>query len=299
MEPTWLSGRVLSYTFQSDFYGRPIGQLFLPYPDLLMVLAYFTLTWELVGPLLLMSTIPGVRGFACLSFIIMHFHFGVFLRLGTFQFTPMLYMIGLLPAALWELRPAAAALRRLQSRMARWAAKLSPPPFRPVALGRKTQWGLSLLYLYVFLISLGQDPRVGRLIPERWEFIAHTTGLFQRWTVFVDTPNIFDGWLVVEATLKDGREVDLFQGYEPPRWGKPLTPYHRYTSFRWPTPLVVITGDSRYHKWFVRGLARDWKRDHPKDEVQFARILLFQEHPKLDYTKTTFERKVLWEGSPE
>jgi hypothetical protein len=297
LEPTWLRGEVLAYALQSDFYAYPVGQVLLPYTGLMRVMAYLTFFWELLGPLLLLSTRPGLRLFACLVFMLMHAGFGIFLRIGVFAFSPMLYMLGMLPSALWTSRRGGRLQVALQG-LFRKARPKAPSSSGPMTLGRPVSLALGALFLYVCLIALSQDKRIGRLTPESMDWLANITGLNQRWSVFIDTPRIFDGWMVVEATMADGREVDLFQGFDPARWGKPGTPYHRFDSFRWPTPLVVISGDRRYHKWFVRGLALDWQREHPEDKVTWASLMLFQETPRLDPKGTTVERVVLWQGNP-
>lgn len=295
MEPIWLRGEVLSYALQSDFYAYPLARTLLPYPLVLKVLSYATLLWEIVGPVFLLSPRPRIRAFGCAAFVVMHLGFGVFLRIGIFAFTPGLYMLAFLPSWIWESRPGRSVLAGTERALGR--VRLAPHP-SAWAPPRQVQAALVALFVYVTAIALSQDPRIGRLTPPRLDCIANLTGLYQRWSVFIDAPHIFDGWLVVEARLADGREVDLFQGHEPSRWGKPETPYHRHDSFRWPTPLVVITGNKQYQKPFVRALRLDWERDHPGDEVVWATLMLFQENPHLDYHATTVERTVLWEGNP-
>lgn len=298
LEPTWLRGEVLFYSLQSDLYARPFAVGLLSYPWLLKALAYLTFLWEIVGPALLLSTRPRLRIFACLAFIGMHFCFGVFLRLGIFQFSPSLYMLAFLPAVVWSRWPLAALSQGWSRLCLALHRRLQPPPLNPVVLGNKTELILGGLFLYVFLIALSQDRRVGRHFPEWVQAPAHMLSLHQRWTVFVDVGNLTDGWVVVEARMTDGRMVDLFSGDQPPSQDKPSHPFRRYNSFRWPTPLVVIVGDYRLHKPFVRALALDWQREHPQDQVEWARLVFYRERHRLDGTPVPAERDRLWEGSP-
>lgn len=298
LEPTWLSGRVLHYALQSDFYAYPWAFALLAYPLLLSALAYATLAWEAIGPFFLLSPHPRLRAGACLAFAAMHLGFGLCLRIGIFTFSPWLYLLGLLPAALWQTRLGATLEVRIEAFMAALAARLSssPPPLAPPH-GRTVDLLLGTLFLYACFISLGQDARLRGLLPERATVVTHLTGLHQRWTVFVDTPQIFDGWIVVEGVLADGRQVDLFQGNDPVRWEKPPTSLTRYRSFRWPTPLSLVTNDPVFYRPFVAALAADWQRDHPEDRVTWARLVLFREKPWLDYRNPSVSRSELWEGN--
>ena len=298
MEPVWLSGDVLYYAFQNDLYSYPFVRSLLPHTEVLKFLTYATLAWEFVGPFFLLSKRPRLRLFACLVFVLMHLNFGLFLRLGLFAFSPTLYLIALLPAFVWT----GARTRRIESffrELGRRTSRLSEPrPTKPLQLGRDASYALCVLFFYVVLIAVGQDPRVGRITPKSFEWVAHVTGLYQRWSVFVNLPKILDGWLVVEATTADGRKVDLFQGNDPVDWEKPSTPLSRYNSFRWPTPIVVVTADRRLQPFFVRALVLDWERGHPEDHIVKARYIFMTESTKPNFEATQVQRVVHWEGDP-
>lgn len=297
LEPIWLRGQVLHYALQSDFYARPLGQILLPHPRLMTILAYSTLAWEIVGPLLLLSSRWKIRTLGCLGFSLMHLAFGLFLRIGIFAVSPSLYLLGLLPSRIWSTRLGQGLESRLEVLFAGLGKKMPSTRVTKPINGRWVDATLAALFLYASSIALDQDQRLPNFSSERFDAIAYLTGLHQRWTVFVDTPHIFDGWIVVAAQLGDGRQVDLFQGHDPVSWDKPATPYSRYTSFRWPTPLAVICDDARFYKPFVQALARDWVRDHPGDRVVWAQLNLFREQPWLDYRHPSVSRLTLWEGN--
>ena len=298
LEPIWFSGDVLYYAFNSDFYARPSGQIFLPHPTLMKFLAHSTLAWEFFGPFLLFSSRPRVRLFTIAAFAFMHLNFGVFLRIGTFSFTPSLFLLTFLPAMFWDLSWARRLVTWLDARFARWGRRARPLLWGPVHWTRELAWGLRALFFYGFLLALGQDERVGRLIPRQLDWVSQVTGLYQRWTVFIALDNVADGWFVVEGKLSDGTDVDLFQGFSPVRWDKPPTPYSRYDHFRWPTPMVLIVGDKRYHRWFVRALALDWEADHPGQKVVWARFNYMREKVQPGFQDSPPAREVLWEGVP-
>lgn len=298
MEPTWLTGQVLYYAFQCDLYSRPLGQWLLPYTLMMSGLVYATLAWEVVGPALLLSPWPRVRAVTCLLFTLMHLSFGLFLRIGIFALTPILFSLALAPGWVWERPGAEKWLRRLQAMFETLAARHRPLPSPPLVLKRTTTVLLSLLFGLMLLTSLGEDKRIGRLLPLQTDRLMLMTGLYQRWGVFVDMPNILDGWFVVEGRLADGREVNLFQGTSKVAWDKPPTPFTHYTSYRWATPMVVITSDTRLHRWFVRALCLDWQRQHPGDRLVWARFNLMREQTQPDFQAAKLTRQVLWQGDP-
>lgn len=302
IEPTWLRGEVLLFALQSDFYAYPWALGLLTFPAWVWKgLTYATLSWEALGPLALLSARPRIRGGAIVAFLAMHAGFGLFLRIGIFTWTPMLYMLALLPSAFWSWSWAERGARDVERLARRLASRLevqaggehsaSAPSFA-------LQLGLGCLFLYVTAFSLSHDHRLARYTPQSAGWLASLTGLQQRWTVFVNVPEIFDGWLVVQASLADGREVDLFQGNDPLRWEKPASPYPLYDSFRWPTPLVIVTSEPRFHPWFVRALALAWENRHPGDRVTGVRLVLFREWPRRQIGEFSVEKMVLWEGPP-
>lgn len=299
IEPSWMKGEVLYYAFQSDLYSRPISQLLLPYGLLMKGLAYGTLLWEALGPFLLLSSRWRWRTAACLAFMVMHLGFGIFLRIGTFAFSPSIFLLALLPGAFWEQERISRLLGRIEQLFAKLAGRALPAKWDLLVWSRELKWAILTIFLFGSLIAIGQDSRVGRLLPKRLDELAQFTGLYQRWSVFVNLPAVPDGWFVVEGRLSDGREVDLFQGFEPVRWEKPPTPYSRYDSFRWPTPMVVISGDARFHKWFVRALTLDWEADHPGDRVTWVRFTYMKEQTLPEFRDNPVQRRRLWEGVPE
>ncbi len=312
MEPTWLSGEAVYYALTSDFYARPSGHLLLPYPQLLKGLTVLTFAWELVAPLFLLLAFPRLRIATCLLLALMHLSFGVFLRIGIFAFSPLLYLGAMLPSEFWSMRVGASLARVLNSVFLGERETRVATPLRTLevgmgenksargAPGRLSVLGSAFLYLvfsYALLHALGQDPRIGRILPESVGTAGKLFGVEQRWTVFVNLPLMLNGWIVVEGRLANGDVVDLFQDRRELSWVKPSTLSTRYTSFRWPTPLVVIVGSKPYQPWFVKSLAKDWERRHPNERVVWARLNLMRQKRRPDFQDAPPRRNSLWEGT--
>ena len=265
IEPGWLSGKAIYYALENDLYSRPTRAWLLPYPHFLEGLCYVTLVWESLGPLLLLSPWWPLRMLAILLFSLMHLSFGVFLRLGIFAFSPQLLLLALLPAQVWKSRPQPAV-----------SPSLPPAAWRPPLLA---------LVLYCWLEALGTNPLGGpnRLVPASLAWVSDWTGLRQRWSVFVNLAQNLDGWILVQARLKDGSTVDLFQGRDPFTWKKPVPVSELHPSFRWPTPLVTIVGRPARQGWFLNALVLDWNRRHPQRGVEQASLWLMYEPTLPDY----------------
>lgn len=274
-EPTWTSGKAVHYALGISFYSRPLASMLLPYSGLLTGLTYLTLVWEAIGPALLIAPWARARLLAAGAFTFMHLCFGLFLRLGIFVFSPMLYFLALLPGEFWDwlearIRPPGRAVRAAL----RFNRRLGTPRPSPYRLHFVWKVVLPALFVYGLVFSLSQDPRIERFDPEQLRWIPRWTGLNQTWRVFINLPDALEGWVVVEADLSDGSQADIFQDRQPPQFQEPREPSRRYRSFRWPTPIVTIVQSEWLQPWFVRALADDWQRRHPQNQVVEARFYL-------------------------
>lgn len=288
VEPNWLRGDVLKFSFQSDLYARPLAMKLLNYPTLLEVLSYSTWAFEIVGPILLLLSSGRLRVFVCGCFIAMHLGFGLFLRIGIFALTPSLYFLALLPSLCWRSGPLAWLASKLE--------RSPPKEVRPLNLTPRISALLLCLFLYTVAVSLSQDRRLRLEENSTFEAPARMLGLLGRWTVFVQSDQISDCWIVVEGNLADGRRVDLFQRNDPVNFSKPADPFGPWYGDRWATPLAIITEDSRFYGSLVKGLANQWEYEHPDDRVTWASLVIFFEQPTLDRQQLPARRIQAWEG---
>lgn len=283
MEPTWLSGNAVYYALQSDLYSRPTRSLLLPHRSLLTALTYLTLVWEVVGTLLLIAPWPRLRWLGLLPYSFMHLNFGYFLRLGIFAFSPQLNFLALIPSTAWSRWPDFPRLRRWGQRLNQ---RFSPGPLWSGRLSLEVSAAIGSLVLYSYMQGIGNKNLRNYnnpLIPDSLDWVANWTGLNQRWAVFVNLPGLMDGWVLVEGRLSDGSVVDLFQERDPFSWAKPVEVSEKHTHFRWPTPLVVISGDPQLPGWFLQSLVWNWNDAHPQRKVVSARFFLMQEPTRADY----------------
>lgn len=292
MEPTWLNGETVYYAFHSDFYSRPISNHLLPYPELLTAFTYGALGWEILGPLLLFVPNKRVRVFTCLGFMALHFGFGVFLRVGIFMWTPMVYFVALLPGECWGW------LERRGKRARKWGKRLQgwlrPPAPHPYKLGLEAKMLIMVVFFHGLAQSLENHVTKTEVVPQALKgFEVYT--LQQRWSVFVKLGDLLDGWVQVPAQLSDGTWVDLWHGRDPLTWDKPLVVSEAHGHFRWPTPLVLIVTKPHLHPWFTKALVEDWNRTHPERTVRDARLTLVEEYTKPNYGDSPPRARALYQ----
>jgi len=97
-------GSAIYYALNIDQFTKPFGYFLLQYPDLMRLLTFVTLLFELFGPLLLFAPVftKQLRFTAVVGFIAMHLGFMASMRLGPFPWIGIITMLALLPAFVWD-----------------------------------------------------------------------------------------------------------------------------------------------------------------------------------------------------
>ncbi|MDP3735463.1 MAG: HTTM domain-containing protein [bacterium] len=97
-------GSAIYYALSIDQFTRPFGYFLLQFPDLLRLLTFATLLFELFGPLLLFAPVftRQLRFAAVAGFIAMHLGFMASMRLGPFPWIGIITMLALLPSFVWD-----------------------------------------------------------------------------------------------------------------------------------------------------------------------------------------------------
>ena len=101
----WTSeGTAIYYALSLDQFTRSFGYFLLQFPDLLRLLTFATLLFELFGPFLLFVPVftRQVRLAAVVGFIAMHLGLMASMRLGPFPWVGIITMLALLPSSVWD-----------------------------------------------------------------------------------------------------------------------------------------------------------------------------------------------------
>jgi hypothetical protein len=215
-------------------------------------------------------------------FLAFHALLGLSLRLGTFSLVCMVAWLPFLPAWFWD-----TLLTLLRRRPPGRPA--APPGSPPPGLSPLAATAVLLSLTYVFLYNL-EALRTGFALSH-----LKGVGLEQSWGMFAPYPNRVDGWYVVEARLKDGREVDPFRG-GPVSWEKPEPVSAAYPSVRWFAYLSLLPRPeyAPLRPYFAEYLGRRWDAEHgPGEAVQSVAVYYMLRFIRPDYTATPPEKVLL------
>lgn len=157
---------------------------------------------------------------------------------------------------------------------------------------------LCVLYALAWNIRTLNFEYFVKYFPRRWNWVGDVTRIDQKWGMFAPFPTREDGWYVIPATLKDGTEIDLWNGGEPVRWAKPAHVVATYANQRWRKYMMNMwQKDYAAHRLhFGRYQCRAWNRDHPRvgDKLTSFEIYFMEEFTQPNYQEPTIRKVKLW-----
>lgn len=335
-DPAWRRDGDAIYRALAIYSMRtPLGDLLFERRSWMTFLTFATLVQEGFVPFLLF--VPWKTWIFRLvvvgTFTLFHLSLGLFMELGYFQSLCILGWLALLPTEFWD-----ALERRLRRRRAApgieaaaavegGEARAPPAPVPPLApvplppLGVAAKLALPLLLAYVFVENLNHwnQPRapddgvaMSRLLdlrdavrrhdPVQNSSLGAVLGLDFTWYLFAPRPPSVHGWFVLDATLNDGRHVDLlpfcmgrketFVGFARPRRDGASVPDLRWRKYL--DNLIAIPADRLvYRHAFAAFAAETWNRAHADDPTKQLKLLevdLMRETTQPDYQPPTIER---------
>jgi hypothetical protein len=232
----WLEGTAVSDAVSVLQYQRPLGGWIYGHPDLGRVLTYGVLVTQGLTPALLLF--PGPRPWprwgAIGLTVATQVGFGLAFRLGLFPWVTTVWMVGLLPSALWrgQVDSGGTAVIHPWLRRAEWA--VGAACIALVALWNVSEAGAT------FVVG-GKARRLGETLLGR---AALALRLDQRWSMFAPNPETKDGWFVVAAATADGALWDAVTLLWEP--GAPLPRLEAVTE-----PPESIADAMGPHRWSV------------------------------------------------
>lgn len=92
------------YALQLDYFRTPIGEIMLQYPDLLKILTWAVIKWELYGTVFFFSPFftDACRFFGAMGYFAMHLGFVLCMRLGFFFYVCAVGTLVLWPPSVWD-----------------------------------------------------------------------------------------------------------------------------------------------------------------------------------------------------
>ena len=254
-DPVWTrDGTALYYALSIDAFATPLGRALANVPAITKPLTFAALALEWLGPFLVLLPWARVRIGVVLAFWSFHAGTALMLHLGLFPLAGCLAWLPLLPASVWEGRPA----RYLPITVGTVPARLS--------LASRIVVGVLLAYVVVWNVR-ELFPKDGtRLLPLETNIVARLIRLDQTWELFAPKPMLEDGWYVMEGTLADGTKVNLWDDTEPLPWAKPESPAATFENTRWRKYLLNIyrADHERHRNFFTIWLALRWEANHKR-----------------------------------
>jgi hypothetical protein len=259
----WHQGRVIIDVFNQNRIATPLAVWIRPYVtyDLSVWMTRSVLAAEASLPFLVLLPVHSlwVRRAACFIGFSLHAGFALFINLGVFSETMMLFWLFLVP-------------HEDSLRFAQWllGRRLLSRPNVPPARATKT-WveELRLLLLsWVALAFVVQTLAQNRAVPPSLkpdppfpvQVVVEYLHFFQGWGMFAESPR--EDWtVVVRAVTADGRLVDPLSERSSPRSPVGMTAITGaldHDEF-WCDYLSRISDDGRYH-----GALKDWILNYPQ-----------------------------------
>jgi hypothetical protein len=225
--PHWWRGEGVSYALQADHFVTAFGRWLADFDALAKLLSWATLALELVVPWALLVDL-GWRFRAGLVAVFVAFHLALeaALGIGLFSYVCIAGWLLVIPTEAidrWK-RHAGTEDDRKGARDENGALALAPASAR---------WAgcLAAAFLaYAVLLAVAQ-PHLAAEARRAVEWPARIFAHGHRWGVF-SGPRENSGWFVVDATLADGRHLDVLRGASL-SWARPESVRATFPNQRW------------------------------------------------------------------
>ncbi len=273
--PEWRSdGTAILYVMNQSYWSTPLGQLLAGHPELMRLLTFAAVVFEVGAPFLLFSprATARVRCLMIPAFWVFQHSLGLTIQLGVFPWICSVAILPFVPGELWD---------RLAPRVKSTADGGAPAarPGVPEAGGAvlstlRRIGSLALLFLVVLVLYSNVAVLDTRLVPRLFVPLITVPRLEQRWAVYAPGPGRFDYGFTREGALAGGSTVDLDLRVRGERWARVLALHgdYRFKMF------VQVLNDkelprlrNRYGRW----LCREWNAEaRGGDRLEALRLRL-------------------------
>jgi hypothetical protein len=301
-------GTAVFLALSIDQFTTPVGRMLLPYHGLLTVMTFGTLALELVGPFVAIFCFDNsrIRTFIVACYIVFHIGLGLCIELGIFPAICIAGWMAFLPGVFWdnvERRygpPAGTLLARLPSRIADFGrARLAGLRKRPLRVGLSRAGNIlaafCLIYIILWNVRTTNFSRYSTFFPARLNFIGEALRIDQQWNLFAPYPSLDHGWYVLDARLRDGREIDLATG-KAVTWDRPPLVSATYVNERWRKYLMNLWSGqyAAYRESYSLYLRRNWEEAHPSDRLASIEIVFVLETALPNYRVAPAKHVCIW-----
>ena len=267
-DPLWLDGTVIARALLLDDFATPFGVHLLGADTVLRMLAWLTLTMEIMLPVLLFSPVWNgpIRMGAVLAFCLMHIGIHFVLHVGIFTPVTLMAWTIVLPGVFWDT-------------VRSWMRRGDParvPATGTAASAPVTIATVGLLSAFL-VVNVSHIPNHNFVLPRPMTVLMKAPGLLQNWSMFTGLDGYQRGWFKIPALLADGTEIDLFRSASPLSWERPSRPFQWISDTRW-YKYYVRMKSPRYESIrpdLGRYLCDRWNRGHDGDSRLEALVVAF------------------------
>jgi hypothetical protein len=280
----------LYFTLSLDQFTTRIGYIVYQFYDLMKVLTFMVIRYEVIGPaLLLIPFFNGlIRTVGALGLMAMHAGMGLSMELGIFPLVMIGHISGILGGFFWDsLLPEFSVLIRkvikLPARLKvnlrkaisagdKLLAKLpinpAPKIFKkyPKLTATISDLVAGILIVYVLAWALTDLPgNTKSLIRPDQTWVAQFLRLDQKWDMFSPFPLTNDGWYLVIGKGKDGKDYDLLDAGAEATFTKPELVSADYRNQRQRNLLLNLYYiNNEFHRpLYMKYMCSQW-RLHPQ-----------------------------------
>lgn len=269
---TWTSGAAIANALSLHDHGTWLGMALARAGLAGGSLARGVIVLEVAGPLLTLL-LPTARVRLAVMAAFLAFHVGIWLCMSVGLFVPisLAAWLPLVPALVWDRRPARADI----------AVAAGVP--RPAA------WACAVA-LAVSCLGVLNARWWNAALPRPFAALVNLTMLNQDWGMFGRAPPL-EQWVTARAVRADGTVVDLFRGGRPcagdrPAEGFTSLPHHRWHKLCW---VLGTPGVRPIAPEVAAGLARHWNARHDAAERVRSVEIRHVTHGTADPEHTEYE----------
>ena len=255
---TWFSGEAVSYALSIHDHGNSLGMLLSRIDWLSRAITWLILCIELLGPLVLI-VVPTATARATVAAAFILFHVAVWATMWVGLFAPVgiVAWLPMVPAAAWN------AVTRPRKECSTLSLGVTP----------SIACAAALVLAFISFIHgkgcLGSSP-----LPPPLRQMILAAGLEQEWPMFGTIPRQ-EQWVYGEATLEDGRVVDLLRQGRPLERDRPPGGFASLGTHRWHKLFWVLPRDRCrvFAGPTAAALARHWNAHHgPGEQVRSLQL---------------------------
>ncbi len=254
--PQWrLYGNALRWVLLDPPFVQPLAHWLGQQPELLRLLSFSVVYFELAGPLLLLCPLWNgpVRTLVCAGFLALQLGIGLTMWVGFFPVASIAAALGLLPGWFWARLP-------LRSRGEGAAPAAAPAP-RAGLLARAED--VFVLLALAWVLSVNLSYRDGRIALPHW-FLApgYPIKLYQVWDMY-KAPRHVEQRFDFVATTRDGSTVSLWDEGPGERW---KTVQDIQSDYNFKIGQFMLRGENvseRLQVAYADWLCRQWNADAP------------------------------------